>query len=224
MKNLIFDFDLKFLSNSDVNQILKFLKITNIGIETPIKEILNITNLEKIDKFSKLTLREADGINTKNLKMKLSENRKKYHIIIVEPLSAGVAAIAARDRRVDAVKISKKSMLKVFNTRYGRRLSENNKFVIIDLDIFWDSHLAKNLRPLLRVLRSFSNCSLQYVMTKNSENIFDMRTYRGLQSIGRLLDISNQQSNLKPLSDLIEKNQKKINGKIPLEGVEIIEW
>ncbi len=224
MKNLVFDFDLKLLSNSDVNQILKFLRATDIGIEASINEILNIKNLEKIRVFSKLTLRESDGINTKNLKMKLSENRNKYHVIIVEPLSAGVAAIAARDRRVDAIKIGKKSMLKVFNTRYGRRLEENNKFVVIDLDIFWDSHLAKNLRPLLRVLRSFSNCNLQYLLCKKSEHIFELKTYRGLQSIGRLLEISNQQSDLKPLNLLVEKNIKKIEGKIPFEGVELIKW
>ncbi|OLS28894.1 MAG: hypothetical protein HeimC2_03310 [Candidatus Heimdallarchaeota archaeon LC_2] len=224
MKNLIFDFELDLLSNSEYSEIIDFLNVTDVGIEAHISDLLDLNKAGSINGFSKLTLRESEGINTKNLKNELSKNRKKFELIIVEPLSAGVAAIAARDRRVDGVRISQNSMLKIFNTRYGRRLSENKKLVVIDLSLFWDGHLAKNLRPLFRVLRSFSKCNLQYILSKKSNHVSKLRTYRGLQSIGRLLGISNKQSDLKSLKELINKNQKKIEGKIPIEGVEIIEW
>jgi RNase P/RNase MRP subunit p30 len=208
------------LQEKNLGDVLNFLKIKHLGVEIDNSE--NFAEFNDIKLIRRVTLQEDNKVNSKNLKSLLEKNRLKFDFIIVEPQSAGFAAIAARDGRVDAIRITSNSRLKVFNTRYGRRLEENHKLVEVDISAFWNPKIAKNLRPINRIIRSFKNCDLKYILTKENNQIRDLRSYRGLQSIGRLLNLNNQQTNPDHLIRLIENNRKKRNGTIPLEGVEII--
>ncbi|MHA2028531.1 MAG: hypothetical protein ACW99A_00040 [Candidatus Kariarchaeaceae archaeon] len=224
MNGLVSEFNSNLLKKDKIGDVLKFLKIKHVGLVDNNFENTSLLQDNNIDSFSRITLQENKGVNAQNLKKQLAKYRFRYDFIVVEPKSAGVAAIAARDGRVDAIRINSDSRLKVFNTRYGRRLEDNHKLVEVDVSVFWYSKIAKNLRPITRILRSFKNCKLEFILTKDIKEINDMRSYRGLQSIGRLLELSNQQTHPNHLINLIEKNRKKRQGIIPMKGVEIIEW
>lgn len=217
----------ELLENKNFKDLTRFLNISHLGLMqniNQVKQTINGSSINDLCIFSRLTIKEGKGVNANNIKKIFSENRFKYDIIAVEPVSASVAAIAARDRRVDVVRIGNESTLKVFNTRYGRRLEEFNKFVEIDLSLFWQKKLAKNLRPLMRVLRSLKSCKLNYILHKDIVELHDLRSYRGLQSIGRLLNLSNENTGKPDLIERIELNEKKRDGRIPMDGVEITEW
>ena len=223
MSNIVFNFDFKDFSDPKLLEILKFLRITHLGIPNPTVDT-DASGIDKFEVFSRLLLREKDGVNTKNLKKQLADYRKQYDLIVVEPLTSGLASIAARDRRVDVIRITSKSTLKVFNTRYGRRLEKNHKMIEVDLSLFWEPDLAKNLRPMLRILRAFTNCNINYILSDRTTKPERIRSYRGIQSIGRILGIPNTRSDGDNLTKLIDKNRKKIEGIIPVEGVEITKW
>ncbi|MHA2169229.1 MAG: RNase P subunit p30 family protein [Candidatus Kariarchaeaceae archaeon] len=201
-------------------KVFKFLGIRLVGIEEPLNIVEKVL-LNGINLFSRITLRESEGIQLKNAKQQLQKNRLKYDLIAVEPHSAGLAALAARDGRVDAVRITKDSTLKVFNTRYGRRLEEHGKLVELDLSCFYDKNIAKNLRPLTRILDAFSKCKLDYILTINPKSISQMRSYRGIQAIGRILGLTNNQTSVTKLIDLLKINKKKLIGTMPFPDVEV---
>jgi RNase P/RNase MRP subunit p30 len=201
-------------------KVFQFLGVRLVGVEEPLsiveKVLMNETNL-----YSRNTLRESKDIHLKNAKQLLQKNRLKYDLIVVEPHSAGLAALAARDGRVDAVRISTHSTLKIFNTRYGRRLEEYGKLVELDLSCFYDKNIAKNLRPLTRILDAFSKCKLHYVLTINPKSMSHIRSYRGLQAIGRILGLTNNQTSVTQLTDRLKVNKKKLNGTMPFPDVEV---
>lgn len=206
------------------NDLVNFLNISHFGVMENINQSIEMTKRNDLNLFSRLIIEENQGINANNIKKLFANNRYKYDIITVQPRTAAVAAIAVRDRRVDIVRISAESTLRVFNTRYGRRLEENGKLVEIDLSLFWNNKIAKSLRPLIRILRAFESCDLKYILHRNITNLTDARSYRGLQAIGRLINLSNNQTKISHLIDRIKKNEKKRMGKIPMDGVEITEW
>lgn len=211
-------------ANPQFSDLVNFLNISHLGLMENINQSIEITKASNLDLFSRLIIKENQGINANKIKKIFASNRYKYDIITVQPVTAAVAAIAARDRRVDIIRIGPESTLRVFNTRYGRRLEENGKLVEIDLSLFWNNKIAKNLRPLIRVLRSFESCDLKYILHKNITDLRDMRSYRGLQAIGRLLNLSTKQTMISHLMDRVKENEKKRIGKIPMDGVEITEW
>ncbi|MCE7737479.1 MAG: hypothetical protein GPJ54_21495 [Candidatus Heimdallarchaeota archaeon] len=211
-------------ANQGFRDLANFLNINHLGITTDTNQLSGLTKINDLNLFSRLTIKENKGINANNIKKLFANNRYKYDIITVQPVTASVAAIAARDRRVDVVRVGPESTLRVFNTRYGRRLEENGKIVEVDLSLFWNNKIAKNLRPLIRVLTSFKSCNLRYILHKDITNLAEMRSYRGLQAIGRLIDLSNNQTKISHLTDQITVNEKKRMGIIPMEGVEITEW
>ncbi len=199
-------------------EIIDFLDLRIVGYESSISKLPNTLDVEL---FSRITLTENEDINLKNIKKHVSNNRYNHHFLVIEAFSAGLASFAARDGRVDAIRISPLSKLKIFNTRYGRRLEEGDKLVEIDISCMFERNFAKNLRPILRILQAFTKCDLKYVLSTNPQNLMHLRSYRGIQSIGRIIGLSNRQTSPGLLLDRLEVNKKKLQGKIPFPGVEL---
>jgi RNase P/RNase MRP subunit p30 len=204
-----------------ISQILEFLETKHVIIPN-LK--YSTQQDDTLDLISYKLLSEYEGITLNQLKRELGKVRHQYELISIEPKSPGMAALAARDGRVDLVRISSRSSLSIFNNRYAHRLSENNKIVELDISSFFDRHLAKHLRPLLRVLATFHNVSLQYHLTNLPSNQFELRSYRGLQAIGRKLGLSNADTKEHHLLNRLQLNRDKLTGRIPMPGVEVIEW
>ena len=157
----------------------------------------------------------------KGIKKNLNTNRYKYHLITVVPSTASGAAFCVRDNRVDIVRINTALGLKVFNKRYANRIVEYQKLIELDISPFFGSQLAKELRPLSRILQTFETSDIFYFLSNCPKSPENMRSYRGLQAIGRVLGISNKSSSWKHLISRVEMNKEKINGNIPFPGVEI---
>ncbi|MHA2253652.1 MAG: RNase P subunit p30 family protein [Candidatus Kariarchaeaceae archaeon] len=211
-------------SITDINEpfdILQQLGTKVVGIEQNITELSQIPQNDTIQLFSRITLTENKEVNQQTIKQLLQKNRHKHHFIVVEPTSSGLAAIAARDGRVDAIRISPNSTLKVFNTRYGRRLEEANKIIELDISCMFVRNLAKQLRPLSRIISAMAKCNINFLLSINPQKIMDLRSYRGVQSLGRLIGLSNERTSPHSLLERLEQNQKKLDGKIPFPGVEV---
>ena len=76
------------------DEITEFLRIRLVGIELIIDQIQS-KEKNNIRFFSRLTIKEHKGSNSNNIKKILAENRLKYDIIVVEPVSASVACCLA---------------------------------------------------------------------------------------------------------------------------------
>lgn len=219
---MIVGFGLDFIHAENLHPILSFLEIKSLGLDIPNSKLAQYQDIfEEIHLFSQLRLVENSNVKLSNLKSQLQSSRKNYNIIIAQPISAGFASVCARDGRVDAVRITSDSKLKIFNTKFGRRLQENNKMVELDLTPFFGSNRAKKIRPILRILKAFEKCDLTYILSHTYENAYDLRSYSGVQAIGRILGLGNKLTARKNLLNRIQDNQKKMEGNIPFPGVEI---
>lgn len=212
-----------------MKNILLFHKERNSELENflgfdLIGKNITITDLEDDKSFSHLHLSEKlEKLNPGPLKQELGKQRKKYQIISIEPLTAKISSLAARDGRVDAIIISSKSSIKVFNLRYARRLEENNKFIILDLSSLFVDFKASSIRPLLRIVNIFAKTQVPILLTSLGGKSRTYRPYRGLQSIARTLGLNNARTDPNVLLERIENNNKKIKGKIPFPGIEVEE-
>lgn len=212
-----------------MKNILLFHKERNSELENflgfdLIGKNITITDLEDDKSFSHLHLSEKlEKLNPGSLKQELGKQRKKYQIISIEPLTAKISSLAARDGRVDAIIISSKSSIKVFNLRYARRLEENNKFIILDLSSLFGDFKASSIRPLLRIVNIFAKTQVPILLTSLGGKSRTYRPYRGLQSIARTLGLNNARTDPNVLLERIENNNKKIKGKIPFPGIEVEE-
>lgn len=212
-----------------MKNILLFHKERNSELENflgfdLIGKNITITDLEDDKSFSHLHLSEKlEKLNPGSLKQELGKQRKKYQIISIEPLTAKISSLASRDGRVDAIIISSKSSIKVFNLRYARRLEENNKFIILDLSSLFGDFKASSIRPLLRIVNIFAKTQVPILLTSLGGKSRTYRPYRGLQSIARTLGLNNARTDPNVLLERIENNNKKIKGKIPFPGIEVEE-
>ena len=108
MKNIVLFHD------SKISEVENFLEFSLLGRSSTIAE------LDYDNTFSHLLLSERKTeLNPGILKQDLGKQRINYHIISVEPYNAKISSVAARDGRVDAIVISEKSSLKIFNLRYA---------------------------------------------------------------------------------------------------------
>lgn len=169
-------------------------------------------------------LSEYAEITSNSLKRELAQNRRHYELICVEPKSAGLASLAARDGRVDLIRITPKSSLSIFNKRFARRLFENNKIVELDISFIFNQHFASELRPVLRILKTFEKVELRFSLTNLPTASYELRSYRGLQAIGREFGLTNGKTDPMHLINRIKTNNKKLKGIIPVPGTELIEW
>ncbi len=200
------------------NELIKFLEYDLIGSENEIKE------LENDIYFSHLKLSEIrDKLSVGKLKQIINKERYRYHIISVEAISAKIAAFVARDRRIDAVRISSRSLLKIFNLKYARRLEENDKFVILDISVFFDKLRASSIRQLIRIVDVMKKTNVKFIITNNPRTSSDLRTYRSLQAIGKIIGLGSNQTSDLILRERISLNRKRIDKTIPFVGVEIVE-
>lgn len=210
MRNLLFD--------ADINDktIFSFLRFNLLGIRCAISELPKI----EYDMFSHLILSEYTdkNFNLGSIKQILNKDRMKFHIVSVHPKSAKIAAFAARDRRIDAIYLDHKATLKIFNMKFARRLEENNKLVILDLSIFFNHLKASTIRSLYRVIEVMGRSKVPFILTISS----GIRDYRALQAVAKLLGLESKQTDDNSLRQRIQLNAKKIAGKFPFEGVEVI--
>ena len=221
MKYLTMDFPAELFNENNLGELLHFLPINVMGIPKPISEVVKFPIDVKV--FSRLNLSERDS-KEGEIKQQISSQRKNYEIISVEPQNASLAAFAARDRRVDIIRISSESMLKVFNTRFGRRLDEYKKLVEVDISFFWNKQMSTNMRPVMRILKTWKNCSFPLLLLHQINSLSQLRSYPGLQAMGRILGIPNTRSSANHILQKIEYNRRKLEGNVPVQGIEVSDW
>ena len=195
--------------------VLSFLGIDHLAIEVARDQIKD-SNI-----VSRLTLSERE-MKSQRIKKEVASQRKNYDLLIIEPTTAKTASFAARDNRVDCVRLYPRLGLHTFNKKYARRLLENEKIIELDISFYFQNYIARDLRPLMRILRTFETSKIPTWLTNLPDQSIKLRSYRGLQSLGRLLNLSNKQTNPRYVIERVKRNRKKINGEIPFPGVEII--
>jgi len=195
-------------------EVVRFLNLDPVLLELAIKD------LPEGPYLSRLTLSEQ-SMPLKRIKRSLSHQRQSYHLLAIEPKTPATAAFAARDNRVDIVRINPRLGLTTFNARYAKRLVENDKIIEFDLSFFFNKYFAHDLRPVMRILETFHPDHIPVLLTNLPHKVEHLRSYKGLQSLGRLLGITNKQSHPKHILQRVDRNIKKIKGDIPFPGVEV---
>jgi len=200
-------------------ELLNFRGINSFLIEINDEDIKNLELGETYyQTFYRKTIISDNDIE---IKKALQKYRKKYHIIAGVPLNAKTAALLARDNRVDMIRINPSLGLSVFNKRYANRVLENGKILEIDLSNFQNKYFANKVRPLMRILKSMKVQKLSFHLTNLPTNIEELRSDKALIAVGKLLEISTNSASTSIISDRINQNMKKIEGKIPFPGVEL---
>jgi len=210
---------LKDINSEKNEEYLNFRGINSFLIEINDEEIKNLESGETYyQTFYRKTIISDNDIE---IKKALQKYRKKYHIIAGVPLNAKTAALLARDNRVDMIRINPSLGLSVFNKRYANRVLENGKILEIDLSNFQNKYFANKVRPLMRILKSMKVQKLSFHLTNLPTNIEELRSDKALIAVGKLLEISTNSASTSIISDRINQNMKKIEGKIPFPGVEL---
>jgi len=173
--------------------------------------------------YNRLTFSEFDS-TFKEIRKQISNHsiRKSTDLLVVEPKTAGTAAFAARDGRIDVVRINPKVGLSIYNKRYAQRLVENDTLVEIDLSFYFKNYYSKEIRQLYRIVTSFGATPVKYVLTNSPRHPFQLRSYRGLQSLAQLFGIERHASANRHIREKLMVNRKKREGIIPTPGVELI--
>lgn len=208
---------------SDSKEILNFLNIELIGVNASTDEINIFDNkdISNVSIFSRLDLFENNN-SIGNIKNEIQKKRSKYHIICIEPTSPKLSAFAVSDGRIDMIRIGTSSSIKVFNSRYANRVEEEGKIIEIDLSSMFGNKNS-NYRQLLRIIDVMKNSNVKFILTRKPQSKNQLIAYRGLQSVGRVLGLSNKQSDAEALIKKIQMNKRKIEGSYIYSGVDI-EW
>jgi len=61
-------------------------------------------------------------------------------------------------------------------------------------------------------------------LIQNIKRTSELRSYPGLQALGRILGIPNKRSSANHILQRIEYNRQKLDGKVPIQGVEVSDW
>ncbi len=205
---------------NESKEIINFLSINYIGTNSSIDEINTYTGdlPENVTLFSRLDFIERND-NLGKIKSEIHKNRPKYHIVCIEPTSPKLASFAVSDGRVDMIRIGSSSSIKIFNSRYANRVEEEDKLLEIDLSTMFVGNNS-NYRQLLRIIGVLKNTSVKFILTRKAQAKNELITYRGLQAVGRVLGLSNKQTDGTILIEKIEKNKSKIDGSLIFSGAE----
>ncbi|MHA2501432.1 MAG: hypothetical protein ACXAE3_00980 [Candidatus Kariarchaeaceae archaeon] len=207
---------------ANVDQLEKYISVASflneryLLLPVPRTELPTLTD---IDPVSILSLHEKE-IGQNGIKKALQKNRYQYDLIEVIPKSAGTASFAVQDNRVDLIRLNPALGLKVINSRYANRLVEESKIAVLDLKFLKEQN-SRDMRTCLRYVATFGSKQVKYLLTMSGNGPEDLRSYRGLQALGRYLGISNKATSESHVMERIERNRKKIDGTIPFEGVEV---
>ena len=69
----------------------------------------------------------------------------------------------------------------------------------------------------------FSSYKIGFILTRNPQNKDELRSYTGLQAIGRVLGLNKSETSPDHLRERIERNKKRISGETVIPGVDV-EW
>lgn len=211
MRNLLL-----YATDLSDTSLLKFLNFKQVSVNKPITDLPQNGNFEYI---SHLEISEVGQKLTDGKIKQILTKRKSYHIISVEAISPKISSLAVRDGRVDAILITSKSSIKVFNRKFARRLEEYNTLVFLDLSSFFTLKASK-IRPLLRVINVLKKSDIHFILTNKPKNLGEYRSYRSLQALAKMLELTSTQTSTKPLLERVVLNKKKIEGEIPFIGIQ----
>jgi RNase P/RNase MRP subunit p30 len=207
---------------NESKEVISFLSLEYIGVHRSIDEINTFVKefQKEVTLFSRLDLVEDNSIG--EIKNSIQKNRHKYHIICVEPSSPKLAAFAVSDGRVDMIRISSSSSIKIFNARYANRMEDEDKLLEIDLSMMFGNNNT-NYRQLLRIIDVQKNSNVKFILSRKPQNKDQLIAYRGMQSVGRVLGLTNKQTDGIALIEKIQLNKRKIEGSHIFSGVDV-EW
>ncbi len=200
----------------ECQQHIKFMQLKYIVINSSINKLPEIDNINLIARLNidnrKLTVSQIKEI--------ISRERYNYHLISITPYHKSISAFAAKERRIDIIHFQPTNAVKIFNQRYAKLLIEMNKIVEFDISTLFSQNMG-NIRPLIRAITLMNRKKLPFILTRNPKKCWELRSYRGLQAVGRIIGLKNSQTDPRKLIDKINLNIDKINGKIAFAGVEI---
>jgi RNase P/RNase MRP subunit p30 len=151
---------------------------------------------EQIKKFTTLNIYYRYNLSSHNIKEFKKDLNKIYldnDIISVESSNKEVQIYAARDKRVDILSFSQLDLLKSLTPGIISLVKQNDSFIEFSLAPIMNmnrSIQSKNFRILYRSIQMTRNLKVNYIISGNFTDMFDIRNPRTLISICHtLLDI-----------------------------------
>ena len=224
---------------NDLDQIKEKIKFCEIlGIKKIILEPINnlkkisqhlrqeIVGMSQIQIFFRINLRPKD---LNSFKKQIKEYNKFEDIISVESNNKDIQIHAARDSRVDIVSFSEQNILKTLTTGLISLIKQNNSFIEFSLAPLMTKNKAlqsKIFRTLYRFLNLAIKQRVNYIISGNFKEVFDLRHPRGLISLCHSLlglSINEAKVGFSKNPDLLQKRIKnRLDVLVIEDGVNLI--
>ena len=185
---------------NEIKEKLEFcekLGIKNLILEPKDKfQIISLELKEFIKNFTKMDIYYRYTLKPKNLQdfkktIKSFNNRKE--LLSVETSNKDIQIHAARDSRVDLISFSSPEIIKTLTNGVISLVKQKNSFIEFSLSSIMVKNRAmqsKNFRILYRFIHKVRNFKVNYILTGDFNDLFDIRHPRALISIcNTLLDI-----------------------------------
>jgi RNase P/RNase MRP subunit p30 len=149
-----------------------------------------IKNFTKMDISYRYTLKPE---NLQDFKKKIKRFNNRPEIVSVETSNKDIQIHAARDSRVDLISFSTPEVIKTLTNGVISLVKQKDSFIEFSLSSLMVKNRAmqsKNFRNLYRFIHKVRNLKVNYILTGDFNDLYDIRHPRALISIcNTLLDI-----------------------------------
>ena len=189
-------------------------------------ELKRIANTQKIDLVFRAEIRDLRPYLAKKILRKI---RKKFELISMAPTNREQTVFACRDGRVDIITLLPDEKITLYKGDISNIKREGKivELLITPLRrVSSPRELANKLYSYRRILYLLKEKKISFIISTGAYEPEEVPDPYSKAALLEILGGFNTEEALNALSrvyDLIDENRKKLSGKMPVKGVEVLE-